>query len=444
MPLILVGNTTKTVLASSSIPVSAPTQVWSGGRFKLLESIDHNGNAALFRFGPTGGGAYLTFAGIIPNTTIKLNFRFWEKATPEASNSSIVSATNNITINVGQEYEWLVVADLNAGYVRMYLDNVQVLERLKPSEATWSWYNSPTAAIVPTIEGANFAGKNWEISDFVGCVGGVISGAEAESFSFASGNAGTLSAPPVWGIKPLGVSGVYAVPVEDVYGSRDMTQTAGTVPPDEGFPYLTGLVADADLTAEITAITAKTMTIAGDAGATGGTVYVVGDYSDEWGGMPNPEHIENGVLNDGVTAARVHEEIAIIGGEFSQAITQLLANQNYTLYVVYKDSEGEFGDIVTLTGKTKRPVIKPSGEYVKWHAVDDSLLVSESGMSMKVWGSEYTQGGITTNSSGEGEVSLVGYLNSGADVDIGDEITIALTRSNGESLLITETIVAGE
>ena len=444
MTVVLDGNSSSFIdYTASSIAVSSPTQFWMGGRFRLLASDDSVGSGTLMRLGPSNGGGSVSYAQVIPNTTVKLNYRVIQ--TLDGSTTNPILSTSNIPITIGEWYEYFIVVDFTAGYVRHYFAGVLVGEHLKPEGATWAWYNFATSAAIPRLTGSTTNGKNWEISDYVGHIGGVITSTEATTFSFAENDPSTLSVPPTWGTEPSGTPGAHAATLEDVYGARDMTQVSGPVSPDAGFPYFSG-ESSGILTAGVATSTARTISIGADTSVSEGTVYIVGDLSTNWLDAPDDAHILAGKLADGTTSAVFFRSVEMAElNEFLEEFSPAQADAEYLFYVIHDtDDAGDLSNRLSLVIPTKRPVIKPISDAV-WRAANNTLLASETGMTWKVVGTAYTATGLATDTNARAEIDLAAYINTGATKDIGDTIDVDVTRSNGQVLAIRDaTIVDGD
>lgn len=431
MSVFLPGNSTSFVdYTAASIAVSSPTQFWMGVRFKLAASIDETGSGTLVRFGPANSGMSVSFSPQGSATVFKTNTRLL------VNGSSSTQYSGNIPVTIGEEIEVLIRADYTAGFIEHYVNNVKVFEYLKVEGDTWAWHSFATAAVIPRITGSTVNGKNWEIFDFVGRIGGLITSGEATTFSFATDEASGLSSPPLWGVSPSGTEGAHASSLEDLYGSNDMSQVNGPVSPNAGFPYFTGgpaalLLTDLDYTS-----TARKITLTGTVPVVDGTLYIVGAPALDWTEAADASDIVAGRLADGTTAAPIFRPVSIVDAEFSEEFVTGIAAEDYIFYLIHDtDDLGAYTEVGSVVASTKIPIVAPASGAV-WRGADGQPLASETGMSMSILGAAYTATGLITAPDGTGEVDLTGYVSSGAAVDIGDTISFDITRTNGEILAI--------
>lgn len=254
---------------------------------------------------------------------------------------------------------------------------------------------------------------------------------------------GTVVEPKSY-IAPAGTDGVIATSFPDLApGGRTWTQTSGATSGDFA-PYFVGPPTEVDVDVDATA---RTLNIEGTTSASGGTVYVIVDTAANMPTPPNPEDVVGGFLADGVTAALDFASQAMTGiTNFSVALKPLPANASLAYALVHdKDDAGDYTAVIYGTISTKRPVIVPA-------TTDKRLLdagepvISETGMTMWVLGTEYSQAGYATDSAGLFELDLTEYLNTTGTEDIGDTVDIVLTLADGERGIVAmgQTITEGD
>lgn len=445
MSLIVKGNASSAIdIQAGSIAVSSPRKYYTCGSFVVTANEVLPSPVALMRFGPSNSGTSVSVQAGGAQNFLRIASRVIEVIDEGGSSSSPIYSAPLIPITLNQRYDWEVYADYDAGYIRHYVNKVIVAEHTKEAGKTWNWHSFPAQAAVPRIQGASVAGFDFEVFDFIGRIGAVLTPEEVSNFSFDDDLSG-LSAPPTWGVEPLGEPGSHASVIEDIYGSNDMTQIAGPTPPTSGFPYFAGEAGEDILTDVVATSTARTITVSGQSSVSDGTVYIIVDKSSNYSGVPEFAEIKAGLLDDGETSAAFRRSVSMLEqGSFSETFVVGEADSDYTAWIYQDtDDDGANSNKASASISTKRPVIKPAGSSI-WYGLDRSPLVSENGMVWKVVGSNYTKTGFSTDTNARGEIDLTEYVNGGATKDIGDTIDVIITRSNGETLAaLGKTIVDG-
>lgn len=444
MSLIVKGNASAAIdIQAGAIAVSSPRKYYSCGSFTVTANAVLPSALALMRFGPASSGVSVSVQAGGAQNFFRVASRVIEVINEGGSSSSPVYSAPLIPITLNQRYDWEVYADYDAGYIRQYVNKVIVAEHIKDAGKTWNWHSFPTQAAVPRIQGASIAGFDFEVSDFIGRIGAVLTPEEVADFSFDN-DLSELSAPPAWGIKPAGANGAHAATIEDVWGSNDMTQLAGPVPPAEGFPSFSGEASEDVLTNINVTSTARTITVSGDSSVADGTIHIIVDKASNYGGEPSYPNIKDGMLDGGTTAAAFKRSKSMLeANSFSETFIVGEADADYTVWLYQDtDDEGANSNKVNASVKTARPVIKPAGSAI-WRGAELSPLVSETGMTWKVLGTAYTGSGLSTDTNARGEIDLTGYVNGGATKDIGDTIDVSVKRADGETLLIEGATIVG-
>jgi hypothetical protein len=451
MSLVVKGNASAAVdFQAEAIAVSSPRKFNARGAFMVTANASLPSALALMRYGPGSSGISVSAQSAGPNNIFRVSARVIEitpSEDPEGSptSASPVYSCDSITITPNQRYDWGADVDLDEGFIKIWINNVLVKEHLKGAGKTWNWHSFPTQAAIPRIQGASVSGFDFEVFDFVGLIGGVLTDVEAAEFSFDN-DLSELSSPPEWGIKPTGETGAHAEVIADLYGENDMAQKAGPTPPTAGYPAFSGGSGDDVLTNVVATSTARKITVSGVTSVSDGTIYIIVDKPDNYGGAPDYTDIKNGLLDDSDTSAAFRRSVSMLGETgFSEEFVVGEAAEAYRVWLYHDtNDEGANSNKVSVSVSTKRPVIKPAGASI-WYGLDRNPLVSEEGMSWKVVGTSYTASGFSTDTNARGEIDLTDYVNGGATKDIGDTIDVIIERTNGEALAaLAKTIVDGD
>lgn len=437
--ITLLGNAVENVeYTGSPISVTNPRRYWAAGEFRLLTPV-HTGSETIMRWGPENWGIGVTAQPVGNVTAFRTGCRFTKNG-----NSETFSAAWT-TMTVMQWYKWLGLLDFDLGVVKFFVGDLLISQLLKESDDTWAWNINLNAAIVPRIRGSLTAGKNFEVRNFVGNVGGILTDEEAANWNFDKASGLLLSSPPTFGVKPVGALNSYADTLVDIYGSSNMSQIKGPVYPAEGFPFFSG--ESLILTNVAATSTARKVIVSGNSTVSAGNIHVIIDDSSVITSEPENVDIKAGRI-DGETDALESATVNMTDQTSFSVELSVPADKNYLVYVTHDtDGSGNFSNKASVSIATKRPVISPPSDKF-WCAANNEPLENETGMTVQYpLGAEGTVPDLTveTDSEARGEVNLTSILNSpGVDLDIGDEISLQVIRTNGEELTIRNaTIVAG-
>lgn len=304
--------------------------------------------------------------------------------------------------------------------------------------------------MIPWIQGINLNDFDYEISDFAFWVSNTESDIPTieEIQGYQAGQPMlTASAATKIHLKAVGTSGASVGQFTDQFGTNHATHVAGDLDDSSEnrpiYVLLDDPASDFTVAAETTA---RTITLTGSVSAAGGTVYAVVDTAGNLPSAPDASDIVGGFLGNGTTAALASGSVDMTGiTSFELVLSALPANTEMAHALIYDaDNAGDYSTIAYGTISTKRPIVVPSGAEKRLVDKYDDPVLSESGMTMWVLGTAYSQAGYSTDASGFFELDLTNYMNTVGSEDIGDEVDIVLTLSDGRGVVsLAQTITEG-